>query len=248
MDADPVELRPNFTEEDLQIVIRATYKQVLGNQHVLESDRLESAESMLRNGEISVRGFVRMVAQSELYRSLFFESSSPYRFVELNCKHLLGRAPNDQAEVSQHVQCYNAEGYGVEIDSYIDSDEYQAKFGENIVPYSCNTSTQVGMKNSSFNRTFVLMNGYAGTDRGTKALLTADIGNNLPTKIGLPAGGSGAYANTGKRFRIKVSKGGVTPVMKQSNVTYEVGYAQLTKRIQTIQKMGGTILKITEVA
>jgi phycoerythrin-associated linker protein len=92
------------------------------------------------------------------------------------------------------------------------------------------------------------MNGYAGTDRGTKALLTADIGNNLPTKIGLPAGGSGAYANTGKRFRIKVSKGGVTPVMKQSNVTYEVGYAQLTKRIQTIQKMGGTILKITEVA
>ncbi len=38
-----VELRPNATEEDLQVVIRAVYKQVLGNAHVLESQRLTSA-------------------------------------------------------------------------------------------------------------------------------------------------------------------------------------------------------------
>ena len=37
----PVELRPNFTEDDLQTVIRAVYKQVLGNAHLLEGDRLD---------------------------------------------------------------------------------------------------------------------------------------------------------------------------------------------------------------
>lgn len=42
----PVELRPNFTEDDLQTVIRAVYKQVLGNAHLLEGDRLDEAESM----------------------------------------------------------------------------------------------------------------------------------------------------------------------------------------------------------
>ena len=59
---EPVELRPNATEDDLQVVIRAVYKQLLGNAHLLESQRLDSAESMLRNGDITVRGFVRMVA------------------------------------------------------------------------------------------------------------------------------------------------------------------------------------------
>ena len=95
-----VELRPNATEADLQVVIRAAYRQVLGNQHVLEADRLTSAESQLRDGEITVRGFVRAIAQSDLYKSLFFESSYQYRFIEMNCKHLLGRAPTSQADRS----------------------------------------------------------------------------------------------------------------------------------------------------
>ncbi|NEO03956.1 MAG: photosystem I reaction center subunit XII, partial [Moorea sp. SIO3I7] len=93
MDADPVELRAGATEDDVQTVIRAVYKQVLGNPHLLESDRLTTAEAMLRNGDISVRGFVRMVAKSDLYKSLFFDSASQYRFIELNYKHFLGRAP-----------------------------------------------------------------------------------------------------------------------------------------------------------
>ena len=68
---DAIELWPNATEDDLQMVIRSVYKQVLGNAHVMDSQRLVSAESLLRSGDITVRGFVRMVAQSELYRSLF---------------------------------------------------------------------------------------------------------------------------------------------------------------------------------
>lgn len=57
--SDPVELRSNATEDDLQVVIRAAYRQVLGNAHLMESQRLTSAESLLRNGDITIRDFVR---------------------------------------------------------------------------------------------------------------------------------------------------------------------------------------------
>ncbi|WP_197278606.1 phycobilisome rod-core linker polypeptide, partial [Pseudanabaena sp. 'Roaring Creek'] len=74
---------------DVDTVIRAVYKQVLGNSHVMESDCLVVAESKLTNGEISVREFVRIVAKSDFYRDRYFSSCAPYRFVELNFLHLL---------------------------------------------------------------------------------------------------------------------------------------------------------------
>ncbi|MEL6319547.1 MAG: phycobilisome rod-core linker polypeptide [Cyanobacteria bacterium J06626_14] len=246
--ADPVEFRSMTTEDELQTVIRAVYRQVLGNYHVLESDRLYAAESLLRNGDITVKGFVRAVAQSDLYRALFFESSSPYRFIELNCKHLLGRAPLDQAEISEHVQRYNAEGYVVDINSYLDNDEYNTNFGDHTVPYYRTAQTQSGIKNVGFNRTFALVRGYSSSDVEKSARLTRDVAGNLPTKIIPLAKGSGSYSNTGKRFRISTRKATVGPRATRSNQTFEIGYAQLSKTIQNIQKRGGKILSITEVA
>jgi phycoerythrin-associated linker protein len=248
VEAESVELRPVATEDDFQVIIRAVYRQILGNAHVMDSQRLISAESQLRNGDINVRDFVRAVAQSDLYRSLFFETSSPYRFVELNFKHLLGRAPQDQAEISEHVQIYNSQGYEAEINSYIDSDEYALSFGQSVVPSARGNRTQTGIKNVGFNRTFALMRGFAANDVGKSAKLISDIGSNLPTKIVAPASGSGAAGNTGKRFRIVVSKASYGPRVTQSAATFEVGYNQLSQKIQNIQKTGGKILSITEVA
>lgn len=246
-DAEPIELLPDATESDLQIVIRAVYKQVLGNAHIFESESLTNAESMLRNGDITVRGFVGMVAKSDLYQSLFFDSASQYRFIELNCKHLLGRAPLDQAEISEHVQTYNTSGYKADIDSYIDSDEYQANFGENTVPYVRTSSTEAGVKNAGFNRTFALFRGDATSDSSNSSALVADLAANLATKIAAPVSGSGT-PSTSKRFRIAFVKGGTTPIQKQSNKSFEIGYDQMSARIQAIQKSGGKIVSITEVA
>ncbi|MBW4643861.1 MAG: phycobilisome rod-core linker polypeptide [Goleter apudmare HA4340-LM2] len=248
IEAESTELRPNATEDDLQAVIRAVYRQVLGNAHVFENQRLTSAESQLRNGDITVAGFVRAVAQSDLYRALFFETSSPYRFVELNCKHLLGRAPQDQAEIAEHVQIYNTQGYEAEINSYIASDEYVLSFGENTVPSPRGNRTQAGAKNVDFNRTFALMRGFAANDVGKSAKLISDIGSNLPTKIVAPAGGSGTSSNTGKRFRITISKANFGRRVTRSMATFEVAYNQLSQKIQNIQKTGGKILSITEIA
>ncbi len=247
-DIDAIELWENASEDDLQGVIRAAYRQVLGNAHVMESQRLISAESMLRNRDINVRGFVRAIAQSDLYRSLFFETSSPYRFIELNFKHLLGRAPLDQAEISDHVRLYNEHGYEAEINSYIDSDEYGMSFGENIVPKSQGNRSQVGIKNVNFNRTFALDRGFAAYDAASKsAKLIGDVAGNRATKINFPASGSAAYANTSKRFRIAITKAKFGARVTKSNATFEVNYSQLSQQIKNIQKTGGKILSIIEV-
>ena len=58
-----VELRPDWTRDDAQQVIRAVYRQLLGNDYLMSSERLKSAESLLTDGSISVREFVRSVAK-----------------------------------------------------------------------------------------------------------------------------------------------------------------------------------------
>ncbi|MEL6440326.1 MAG: phycobilisome rod-core linker polypeptide [Cyanobacteria bacterium J06621_8] len=246
-DAPSVELRPNFTESDLQVVIRAVYQQVFGNAHLLECDRLTSAESFLRDGDITVRGFVRMAAQSELYRSLFFDSSSQYRFIELNCKHFLGRAPLNQAEISTHVQIYNNSGYEAEIDSYIDSDEYLMAFGENIVPNPRGSSDPAIVSNVGFNRVYSLYRGYATSDSGKSAQLITDLAANLPTAITAPTQGGGTPGSNKKRFRVQATKASIGSLNRLSNLSYEVSYEQLNAKIKSLHRTGAKILSITEI-
>ncbi len=246
--SDGIELRSNFTEDDLQVVIRAVYRQVLGNAHVADSERLTSVESMLRNGDMNVRQFVEAVGLSELYRKKFFEGSSQYRFIELNFKHFLGRAPRDQAEIAEHVKRYNDDGYDADILSYTGSDEYLQSFGENVAPYARMTQTQTGMKNSAFNRSFALFRGDATSDASGKARLISAVGSNLATAISAPAKGSGAASNNGKRFRVEVVSPGQGARFRRANATYVVNYSQLQNRMRTIQRQGGRIASISEVA
>ena len=72
-----LELWPTSSLEDIQTVIRAVYKQVLGNPHVMDSERLAAAESQLCDRTLTVREFVRAVARSDFYRTRYFESCAP---------------------------------------------------------------------------------------------------------------------------------------------------------------------------
>lgn len=246
-DAPATELRPNSTEDDLQVVIRAIYKQVLGNAHLLECDRLTSAESLLRDGDITVRGFIRTLGQSELYRSLFLDTSSQYRFIELNCKHFLGRAPLNQAEIFAHVQTYNNSGYEAEIDSYIDSNEYLMAFGENTVPSPRGSSDPTTVSNVGFNRVYSLYRGYATSDSGKPAQLISDLASNLPTSIVAPTQGGGTPGCDKKRFIVKANKASMGSLNRVSNQSYEVSYEQLNAKIKNLHRTGAKILSITEV-
>jgi len=243
-------LRPDYAEDEIQLVIRTVYRQVLGNVHIMESQRLSSAESLLRNGDFTVREFVRAVAQSDLYSSLFFETSSPYRFIELNFKHLLGRAPLDQAEIAEHVLIYQEQGYSAEINSYLDSEEYSSNFGDNIVPYLRSIQTQVGIKNEGFNRMFSLLGGAATSDVSQSAQLISSLAANSATPIKSPVkGNSGTYDNTGKRFKIAFTTSKfAAQAQRFSQQSRIVSYELMSETVQNIHRYGGRILNISEVA
>jgi phycoerythrin-associated linker protein len=146
-------------------LINNIYRQVLGNAYVMESERLVIPESQLKSREISVREFVRIVAKSELYRSRFFDNCYRYRAIELNFKHLLGRAPADFAEMRVHSTILDQGGHGAEIDSYIDSDEYQDAYGEMLVPFDRGSITQIGLSMQSVTNTRSLQGGAATSDK-----------------------------------------------------------------------------------
>jgi phycocyanin-associated rod linker protein len=259
-----VELRPNWTDEDVQAVIYPAYRQVLGNDYVMASERLTSAESLLRQGKISVRNFIRAIALSDLYREKFFQANPQVRFVELNYKHLLGRAPYDEAEISYHVDLYNAEGYEAEINSYIDSVEYQESFGDSVVPYYRGFETQRGQKTVGFNRMFRLYRGYANSDRAqygkNRARLTQELAQNLAIPINPPLGvrasdaasvGPALTGPTGgsreQLYRIQVIQAGtkLAPQVRLSSTEYLVSYDQLSTKLQQINRQGGKVTNIT---
>lgn len=245
IDTPKVELWQTSSEDELQGVIKAVYKQVLGNAHVMESERLASAESQLRDRSITVRDFVRAVAKSEMYRARFFETSAPYRFVELNFKHLLGRAPQEQAEVSEHILRCNEEGYDAEIDSYLDSPEYMSAFGDNVVPYFRGASSQVGQKQVTYNRIFDLFRGTAETSKASKgSKLVYSVATNSTSKIKPPV----VIATTEKRFKITVKGAKFDSPRRRSTTEYIVSATKMTPTIQRINRSSGTIVSIVEVA
>jgi hypothetical protein len=160
------EMRPHASAEEQDILIRAVYRQVLGHQYVMDSERLAAVESLFRHGDLSVREFVRCVAKSDLYRSRFFENCNPYRFIELNHKHLLGRAPQNKAEMLRHFTILQEQGVDAEIDSYIDSDEYQERFGQDVVPYLHGWDYTPGHEGRQFSWLMQLARGAAASARG----------------------------------------------------------------------------------
>jgi len=232
--------------DDVDSVIRAVYKQVWGNPHVMESERLVSAESKLTNGEISIREFVRIVAKSDFYRDRYFSSCAPYRFVELNFLHLLGRAPQDQREVSEHIIRCVAEGYDAEIDSYIDSDEYTSAFGENTVPFYRGKDSAANSKQVGYNHMFALDRGAAQLDSAVQSSqLVFAVATNSATKIN--ASTTAVSSGTEKRFKILVSGSKFDTKRRVSTTEYIVSASKMTPQIQRINRTSGKIVSITEV-
>ena len=66
----PVELLPGDADAEKEQIIKAIYRQVLGNAYVMDSERQLILESQFKLGEISVREFVRRLAKSELTRQM----------------------------------------------------------------------------------------------------------------------------------------------------------------------------------
>jgi phycocyanin-associated rod linker protein len=255
-DTEPVELRPHWTQEDVQAVISAAYRQVLGNEHLMASERLVSAESLLVKGYISVRDFVRAIAESDLYRQKFLYPNFHMRFIELNYKHLLGRAPYDQTEISFHLDLFLTKGYEAEIDSYISSPEYQASFGDSIVPYHRDFQFNRSSRAIGFSRLSHLYGGYASSDRAqglTQPRLTWEVAKNTSSAItaAAPASITGAMGGVrGDVYRLVVQTTALSTfstVASYGTTELLVPYDRLTSKLQQLNRSGRKVVSVTAV-
>ncbi|WP_026736662.1 phycobilisome linker polypeptide [Fischerella sp. PCC 9605] len=257
-----VELRQNWDEDDLQVVFRAAYEQIFGRQGVYASQKFTSAEAMLRNGKITVKQFVEILAKSEFYRECFFYKNSQVRFIELNYKHLLGRAPYDQSEIAYHTDLYASGGYNAEIESYIYSSEYDNAFGNYIVPYYRGFQSIPGMKTVGYNRIFELYRGRGNSDNaqfgGKSSRLRSKIAMNMSNMITAPLSPGFGFASLAptlvsspamgdaRMFIVEAIAGGLNTkvAVRRSRQVYTVPYERLSATYQEIHKRGGKIVKI----
>ncbi|MEB3194811.1 MAG: phycobilisome rod-core linker polypeptide [Cyanobacteriota bacterium] len=184
------ERRQGWSAEECETILRAVYQQVLGHQYVMESQRLQGVESLFRNGHLNVRELVRAVATSDLYRTRFFDTCNPYRFIELNHKHLLGRAPHSKEEMLAHFTILQEQGFTAEIDSYIDSPEYQERFGTDRVPYLHGWAYSAGQQGRQFSWLSQIARGVSASAKGDGDVRRAKLGRALHQGRALPIGGS----------------------------------------------------------
>jgi phycoerythrin-associated linker protein len=232
----------DLRQSDAQAVIRAAYRQVFGNAHLMDEERCHSAESLYVNGDLTVQGLITAFAQSETYRRLFLDKNGPYRFVELNFKHLLGRAPHSQAELSEHVQRLANEGYEAEINSYTYSQDYLDAFGVDDVPCMRGNTTQTGQSNVSYTRSVALDSGFAGFDGASNSILSSSLGSNVAPAAGPKTPGPGNRDS--KRYTITWTTANPVGVRRRVVQRTSAPYSSLTASIQAIQRRGGRILSI----
>ncbi|NQV10547.1 MAG: phycobilisome linker polypeptide [Cyanobacteria bacterium] len=271
----PLELFPGDPSEKKELLIRAIYRQVLGNAYVMESERQLVPESQFKLGELSVREFVRTIAKSELYRARFFDACSRYRYIELSFRHLLGRAPVDFAEMREHAERLDTLGYEADIDSFIDCADYQDTFGESTVPYQRGWKTECCGTMQEFTWTFQLLRGASssslkGNLSGNSSRLGGNAFINRPLSVIPPSSidsqgwsfrpsenfqdpqtrlGTGA-SDQGKIYKVEVTAYRANAIRrisryKKSNRTYFVPFDKLSQIYQQIHREGGVIASIT---
>ena len=273
----PLELLPGDEDSKKEQIIRAVYKQVLGNAYVMESERQLVAESQFKLGEISVREFVRRIAKSDLYRSRFFETCARYRYIELAFRHLMGRAPIDFQEMRDHSERLDAKGYDADIDSFLDCDDYQNAFGEWIVPYQRGWKTESCTTLQEFTWSFQLLRGNSSSSlkgdlAGIKSKLGGAAYQNRPLAVIPPSSsetsgwsfrpatnlqdaptrlGVGA-GEEGMTYRVEVTGYSANNVRRisryvRSNRVFYVPFNKLSEQFIRIHREGGKIASITPV-
>ena len=167
-------------DESYKTAIAASYWQVYGNFHAMESERPIDCERRLRNGDISIREFIRSLAKSSFYKFHYFENITSQRSIEFNFKHILGRPPVSQKEIRAHIELLNDKGFEEHIDLLIDSNEYNKNFGEYIVPYQRVWNSPCGAETISFKNSRLLSRGFATSDNAIKGeISTNPLGNSV---------------------------------------------------------------------
>jgi phycobilisome rod-core linker protein len=118
---------------DLDDLIKAGYRQFFF--HAFASDRERFLESQLRNGQITVRDFVRGLLLSDTYKRSFYDMNSNYRFVEQTVQRTLGRDVYNNEEKLAWSITIATKGIVGFVEDLLNSKEYIDAFGYDVLPY-----------------------------------------------------------------------------------------------------------------
>jgi len=117
-------------------VVKAAYRQIFERDITRAySLSISDIESKVKNGDISMKEFVRRLTKSPLYQKQFYQPFINSRVIELAFRHILGRGPSSREEVQKYFSIISNGGLAALVDALVDSAEYSDYFGEETVPY-----------------------------------------------------------------------------------------------------------------
>jgi phycobilisome core-membrane linker protein len=129
-------MKPGLSTLEKQSVIKAAYRQIFERDITRAyGQSISYLESQVKNGDISMKEFVRRLCKTPLYRKQFFEPFINSRALELAFRHILGRGPSSREEVQNYFSIVSEKGLAGLVDALVDSQEYSDYFGEETVPY-----------------------------------------------------------------------------------------------------------------
>ncbi|MCU0569332.1 MAG: phycobilisome rod-core linker polypeptide [Oculatellaceae cyanobacterium Prado106] len=129
-------MKPGLSSSEKNDAVKAAYRQVFERDITRAySLNISDLESKVKNGDISMKEFVRRLGKSPLYRKNFYEPYINSRALELAFRHFLGRGPSSREEVQKYFAIVSSGGLPALIDALVDSQEYSDYFGEETVPY-----------------------------------------------------------------------------------------------------------------
>jgi phycobilisome rod-core linker protein len=134
---------------DMDVLIGAAYRQIFF--HAFAADREPFLESQLRNGQITVRDFIRGLCLSNTFTNSFYNLNSNYKFVEHCLNKVLGRASYSEKEKIAWSIVIATKGRSGFINDLLSTDEYLEAFGDSIVPYQRRRVLASGAAETPFN-------------------------------------------------------------------------------------------------
>jgi len=130
-------MKPAMSGAQKAEVVRAAYRQVFERDIAKAYSQVPCPveATQVRQGDISMREFIRALGHSKEYQQQFFGRFVNSRVVELAFRHFLGRGISSREEFTRYFDIVSAQGLKGLVDSLVNSMEYARVFGEETVPY-----------------------------------------------------------------------------------------------------------------
>jgi hypothetical protein len=167
-----------------------------------------------------------------------------------------------------HFTILQEQGVDAELDSYIDSAEYQERFGEETVPYLHGWDYSKGQEGRQFSWLMQLARGVAasvkGDPAGTQFKLGAALHQDRAVPVVSPSAGAAASQPAGvaasaitsmaqgigqkaRVYRVEVSGLSNYRLHKRANTVRFVTFDKMLETQQAIHRQGGRVTSVTPV-